>query len=196
MRDAVHGPSRGRSVRLAVGRVLFASENEAMSCCKSCEEGKGCSGETATVPAGVIVPRELDVQTVIESPPRHEHEEEGPTSLPRLRSGKSIPVNDRLQVAHQESTASEPLAVGNCPRGSVDLVIFVMNSLTQVEAILQGGFDGENWLPISSTVFTAVGFARFRFERVAYRYLRLYYTATGSAGGVGVVATTLSGSEN
>jgi hypothetical protein len=78
----------------------------------------------------------------------------------------------------------------------VDLVVIVLNSLTSVEAVLQGGFDAENWAPISSTVFTSVGYARFRFAGVAYRYLRIFYTASGSAGGVGVVATTLNGSRN
>lgn len=170
-----------------------------MGCCKSCDEGKECEGGKAPcgeVPAGVIIPRELDLQPVIEAPAEPERPEEEGGPFARLRSGKAIPVNTRLKLGQSESTASEPLAVGNCPQGSVDLVIFVMSSLTSVEAILQGGFDAENWVPISSTVFTSVGYARFRFERVAYRYLRLFYTASGSAGGVGVVATTLNGSRN
>lgn len=155
--------------------------------------GKAPCGE---VPAGVIIPRELEIQTVIEAPAQPESPGEDGGPFPRLRSGKPVAINSRLKVGQSESTASEPLAVGDCVQGSVDLVVIVLTSLTSVEAILQGGFDAENWVPISSTVFTSVGYVRFRFERVAYRYLRLYYTAAGSVGGVGVVATTLNGTRN
>jgi hypothetical protein len=170
-----------------------------VGCCNSCDEGHECEGGKAPcgeVPAGVIIPRELDLQPVIEAPAATKREMEDSGPFAQLRSGKAIPVNSRLKIGQSEATASEPLSVGSCPQGSVDLVVFVLNSLTSIEAVLQGGFDAENWVPISSTVFTSTGYARFRFERVAFRYLRLYYTAAGSAGGVGVVATTLNGSRN
>lgn len=168
-----------------------------MSCCNSCEtKGGDCADKVSAVPAGVIVPREPDFKEVIEVPPTLEGSEEVAGPFARLRSGKCVPVNNRLKLGEGETTASEPLTVGECTRGSVDVVLFVLNSLTSVEAILEGGVDGDNWVRISSTVFTTAGFARFRFERVAFRLLRLYYTTTGSPGGVGVVATTVNGSRS
>jgi hypothetical protein len=122
--------------------------------------------------------------------------EEEPSPFGRMRSGAPIPVNTRLKIGQNETTASEPLTVGECTQGSVDLVLFILSSITSVEAILQGGSDGENWSPISSTVLTTAGFARFRFDRVAFRFVRLFYTASGSAGGVSVLATTISGSHH
>ena len=114
----------------------------------------------------------------------------------RLRAGAPVAVNTRLRLAHAESNASDALALGECNAGSVDLVLFLLSSLTSVEAILEGTIDGENFSRISSTVFSATGYARFRFRNVAYRLVRIYYTATGSAGGVGFVATTINGSRN
>jgi hypothetical protein len=52
-----------------------------MGCCKSCDDGHECEGGKAPcgeVPAGVIIPRELDLPTVIEVPPDvPQAEEEG-----------------------------------------------------------------------------------------------------------------------
>jgi len=113
-----------------------------------------------------------------------------------LRSGVPKPLSTRLAVGSSQSTALEAVELGECTAGSVDVVLFAFSSLTSVEVILEAGIDGENFVPVSSTVLTGAGFARFRFRRIAMPLLRLYISAAGSAGGVGILATTVNGSKN
>lgn len=102
-------------------------------------------------------------------------------------------INTRLKLGSDEVTASEPVELGGCAAGSVDMVVIVLSALTRIEAIVEAGTDQVNFFRISSTVFSGEGFARFRFRVPAYRFVRVYYTASGSPGGIGVVATTING---
>jgi len=113
-----------------------------------------------------------------------------------LLPGRPVPLNTRLALPEGRTTASALLELDSCQAGSVDLVVVLLNSLSEIEAILEGAIDGENFSRISSTVFTSEGAARFRFSRVQYRYLRLFYQVRGSPGGIAVVATTVCGSRN
>jgi len=113
-----------------------------------------------------------------------------------LFPGRPVPLNTRLALSQGETTVSGLVRLDDCQAGSVDLVVFLLNSLSAIEAILEGSLDSENFSRISSTVFSSEGFARFRFSKVQYRYLRLYYLASGSPGGIAVVATTVNGSRN
>jgi hypothetical protein len=173
------------------------------SCCQSCADGGECSGKS---PKACVSPPDLltlgpdpDPLGVIETEtemPVADDEEASSWPGRSLRPGAPVAVNTRLKLAHAESNASDALALGKCTGGSVDLVLFALNSLTSVEAILEGTIDGENFSRISSTVFSATGSARFRFRNLSYRLVRIYYTASGSPGGVGIVATTINGSRN
>jgi hypothetical protein len=171
-------------------------------CCQSCEVGQSCEGEKAPVsalPPDLIIPGpEPDPNALLplefEAEPAGEDDASWAGRV--LRPGAPMPVNTRLKLGHAETTVSDAMALGRCTSGSVDLVIFILNSLTTVEAILEGTIDGENFSRISSTVFSAAGYARFRFRNVTYRLIRLYYTATGSPGGIGIVASTINGSTN
>jgi hypothetical protein len=173
------------------------------SCCQSCADGGECSGKSPKTssappdlitlgpdpePPGVIEP---DGGTPVAG-------DDDAASWPgrHLRPGAAVAVNTRLMLADAETTASDALALGKCTGGSVDLVLFAVSSLTTVEAILEGTIDGENFSRISSTVFSTTGSARFRFRNRSYRLVRIYYTASGSPGGVGIVATTINGSRN
>lgn len=172
------------------------------SCCGSCETGHGCEGAKASSPSlppdliipgpdpdpNALLPMEFEAETAGEDDP----------SWPGrvLRPGVPLPVNTRLKLGQAETAASNAVGLGRCTSGSVDLVIFVLNSLTTVEAILEGTIDGENFSRISSTIFRAAGYARFRFRNVTYRLVRLTYIATGSAGGIGIVASTINGTTN
>jgi hypothetical protein len=101
----------------------------------------------------------------------------------------------RLVLSGEETTASDAIELGAaCNAGSVDVAVFVFNSLTSVEIVLQAGSDRENWRQFSSTLFTGAGFGRFRFRGVATRYIRLFFRGTGSTGGIGLLATTVHGS--
>lgn len=113
-----------------------------------------------------------------------------------LGCGSAVSVNRRLALTPDESTVSGVLELRACPGGSVDLVVFLLSSITRIEVILEGAIIPENWSRISSTVFTSEGSARFRFRNQSWRFLRLYYTASGSPGGVGVLAATVNGSRN
>lgn len=102
----------------------------------------------------------------------------------------------RLALAQAEATASEALELGRCTAGIVDVVVFAFSSLSAIQLDLEMGSDRENWSRVSSTLLTRLGFVRFRFRGVAARYLRLYYRASGNAGGIGVLTTTVNGTEN
>lgn len=173
-----------------------------MGCCTACDEGHGCSGEKspAALPSDLIIPGpEPDMTALISMQDEAETDEQdlsAPWSGRALRAGAPVPVNTRLKLANAETNASDALSLAGCSSGSVDLVLFVLSQLTSVEAILEGTVDGENFTRISSTIFSAEGFARFRFRNAAFRLIRIYYTATGSPGGIGVVATTIYGSRN
>ena len=173
------------------------------ACCDSCSKGQGCEGETSSLPPGVIVPGP-EPGPVIEAPGEPMEswslptgaDDEAAARFARLRCGSPREVARRLAMPQGTSTALEPLDVGECTRGSVDLVIIAFESMTSIEVILEEGLDAQNYSRVSSTVFKAAGFARFRFARIASKFIRLYFVATGSAGGVGVMAATVNGSRN
>ncbi|KAF0243296.1 MAG: hypothetical protein FD180_3481 [Planctomycetota bacterium] len=166
-------------------------------CCHSCDDGKACEGEVSpcgSVPPGVIIPREIEVRPVIEDPQESGESQEDMFPFARLRPGKSIPVNTHLMIEEPSTTASEPLGLGNCHSGSVDVVVFGLTSQTTLEITLEMGFDAENYSPVSCTYFDSTGFARFRFSKIACPLLRFYYRAIGNANSRGLIATTISGS--
>lgn len=127
---------------------------------------------------------------------RESIEESVPLITRSLRRGQPLALNTRLALGSGETTASEALHLVGCQAGSVDVVVIVFSSITSVEAILEIGVDGENFVRYSSTVLTSEGAVRFRFDNLRARFLRLYYVATGGARGVGVLATTINGSRN
>lgn len=94
------------------------------------------------------------------------------------------------------ANASEPVELENCRAGSVDVVLFKLAQITSVEVFVEATTDGENYRRICATVLKSEGAVRVRFLNCCWRFLRLYYVATGSQGGVGILAATLSGSEN
>lgn len=113
-----------------------------------------------------------------------------------VRGGSPIPVATRLVVVPAHVTASEALEVGKCTAGVVDVVVFAFDSLASVQLGLEMGSDRENWSGVSSTLFTRIGFARFRFRGIPARYLRLYFQAFGSPGGMAILTTSVTGGAN
>lgn len=111
----------------------------------------------------------------------------------QLRGGVPLAVMTRLGLGQAEVTASEPVEVGECTAGSVDLVVFAFSALSFIEVSLQVGSDRENWSRFSTTVVTRAGFARLKFRGLGARFLRLYYRAEGQLGGVGILTTTIAG---
>lgn len=174
-----------------------------MGCCRSCDEGRECEGgkppscgarPDLIIPGPDPAPPEL-IEGDLES--EGETTDESHPLIPLvLRPARPLSLNDRLKLENGEATASSALHLAGVASGSVDLVVFVASSIASVEAILEGGVDGENFSRIASMVVSSTGFARFRFRAVRYRFLRMSYSASGSPGGVAVLATTLNGSRN
>lgn len=174
-----------------------------MGCCKSCDDGHACEGEE---PCGAPPPPDLIIPGPDPEPPglisstdanAEGTSDESHPLIPRgLRAGTPVSLNDRLKLGDGAVTVSEALHVEGVNAGSVDLVVFVLSSISSIEAILEAGIDGENFSRVASTVLSSAGAARLRFRGVRYRFLRVYYTATGSPGGVAVLATTMNGSRN
>lgn len=154
-----------------------------MSCCASCETRRTCDE-----------PRDESalLATLPPAPPAEPGESDGELPALELRCGRPVALNGRLAVSHQAPTASEALLLGRCVAGSVDIVVIKLSNITQVEAILQGGLDRKNWKPISSTVLTSEGYGRFRFRGQSYRFLRVWFSASGSAGGAVILSTTVN----
>lgn len=174
-----------------------------MGCCKSCEEGRACEGEKPSscgAPPDLIIPGPDPAPPgPIEAEPGSEDrttDESHPLIPLALRPARPLSLNDRLKLGNGEATASSALHLAGVSSGSVDLVVFVASSISSVEAILEGGVDGENFSRVASMVLSSTGFARFRFRGIRYRFLRMTYSASGSPGGVAVLATTLNGSRN
>lgn len=174
-----------------------------MGCCRSCDEGKECEGGKTSAfgtPPDLIIPGPDPAPPgLIEGDPDSEAgttDESHPLIPLALRPARPLSLNDRLKLGDGEATASSALHLAGVSSGSVDLIVFVASSISSVEAILEGGVDGENFSRIASMVVSATGFARFRFRSVRYRFLRMSYSASGSPGGVAVLATTLNGSRN
>ncbi|MCC6740086.1 MAG: hypothetical protein IT452_13650 [Planctomycetia bacterium] len=174
-----------------------------MGCCKSCDEGKACEGgkaaACATRPDLIIPGPDPAPPGLIEGDPENSGgttDESHPLIPLALRPARPLPLNDRLKLGNGEATASSALHLEGVSSGSVDLVVFVASSISSVEAILEGGVDGENFSRVASMVLSSTGFARFRFRGIRFRFLRMTYSASGSPGGVAVLATTLNGSRN
>jgi hypothetical protein len=171
-----------------------------MSCCSNCERGERCcdagpgADSSALLAPPVIEPGPEPV-SVIDAAPDLPPESE-PSSSGRLGCGNLRALATRLALSHAVPTASEPVELDACTSGALDLVLFALSSITSIEVVLEGGLDRENYRRISSTVLSSEGFARVRFRGMSWRFLRLYYVATGSSGGVGLLAATLSGSKN
>lgn len=161
-----------------------------MGCCKSCDEGRTCEGDRPAPSP--------DAQGCGCSSAHADFEPSLSPDLPhfaRLGAGSLRPVATRLVLAHAVATASEPVEL-ECTTGSVDLVIFKLAQITSVEVFVEAATDGQNYRRICATVLKSEGAARVRFRNTLWKFLRLYYVATGSQGGVGLLAATLSGSRN
>lgn len=117
--------------------------------------------------------------------------------LPALpvRPGLPVTVMSRLALSEAQVTASEALELGKCNAGSVDVVVFAFDSLSSIEIDLEMGNDRENWSHVLAAVFRRGGFGRLRFRGVASRYIRLHYRAAGNPGGIGILTTTVNGSD-
>ena len=153
-----------------------------MSCGGLCPSGPG-SATQEEVPLPVL-PRSNEVPGVLGG---------GVLAAGRLARGVPVPLMTRLALVQGTVTASEALEVGECTAGNVDIVVFAFSSLSSIEVELEIGNDRENWSSAWVTVFTQGGYGRFRFRGVAARFIRLYYRATGSPGGIGILTTTVHG---
>lgn len=111
----------------------------------------------------------------------------------RVRPGVPKPLTTRLAIRNAETTASLALDLGECTGGSVDVVVFAMSQLDRIEASLEVGTDLQNYNRVSTTLLTQAGATRIRFRNLVFRMLRIYFTASGSQSGIGVIATTVYG---
>lgn len=111
-----------------------------------------------------------------------------------LRHGQPIAVATRLALVQGTVTASEPLEVGDCSAGDVDIVVFAFSLISTIQIDVEIGNDGENWSTAFSTLFKRAGFARFKYRGIGSRFLRLRYGSAGDPAGIAILTTTVCGS--
>lgn len=158
-----------------------------MSCCERCETGHACESGR--------FPQQEQVHLSPEVPDLQVDDDAGLRAPLSLTCGRPVAVNALLAVSHQQPNVSEALLLGACVAGSVDVIVTKLNNITSVEATLEGGLDRRNWKPISSTILTSEGYGRFRFRGQSYRFIRIWYSASGSPGGVVILSTTVNPSK-
>ncbi len=145
-----------------------------MSCCRSCDEGKSCEGSAepagATAPASQI---EADLQV--------------PT--PVLIPG-TVQVAERLGLAESEVTASKAVSIEGSNAVRVDVLV-VNLTLSAVTFRIQVSNDSVCWSDAALFKRSTSGYATAKVRGIGFRFVRLYYEASNTAGGEGVLAASL-----
>ncbi len=125
------------------------------------------------------------------------------TIAPRIKDGrfefaalepsKPLVLNTQLFMANARVTASQPLEIGECVQGVLSVVIWILTGVLTISSTLQGSNDGENWTTISNTDHTTPGYKQIYYNNVAFRLIRVRYSASGGPLGRSFIAATLSG---
>lgn len=138
-----------------------------MSCCDSCAKGHGC--ESPALP-------ELELQQT--EPP-----------VPKLQRGTSS-LAERLGLSQAEVTASEAVSIEGSNAVRVDVIV-VNLTLSSVSIRVQVSNDAVSWSDAAQFSRKVIGYATTKVRGIGFRFVRLYYEASNTAGGEGVLAASL-----
>lgn len=150
-----------------------------MGCCKSCDDqdGHGCEGaKSPSMSLGESVHL-----------PAVQLDAEAPT--PAFFPG-TVNVADRLGLGSQEVTASRPVSIEGSNAVRVDL--FVVNlTLSSVAIRVQVSNDAVSWSDAAQFQRNSIGYATTKVRGIGFRFVRLFYEASNTASGEGVLAASL-----
>ena len=141
-----------------------------MSCCKSCEIGDACVGP-ATRPGGA------DIAVELEAP------------VPSFERG-TVKVAEKLGLASQEISASRPVSIEGSNAVRVDVLVVIL-TLSSVSIRVQVSNDAVGWSDAAQFRKSTSGYATTKVRGVGFRFVRLYYEASNTIGGEGVLAASL-----
>lgn len=136
------------------------------ACCSSCAGGGPCEGsELPAVAEDLSVPE--------------------PPTLPGTTR-----VAERLGLSASEVTASQ--AVGIEGSNSVRVDVLVVNlTLSAVTFRIQVSNDSVCWADAALFKRSTTGYATAKVRGIGFRFVRLYYEASNTTGGEGVLAASL-----
>jgi hypothetical protein len=152
-------------------------EKNPMGCCQACDVGEKCAG-AATLPS---VHEEAGESPILAN------ELEAPE--PPLVAG-TVNVAEKLGLASQEVTASKPVSVEGSNAVRVDVLV-VNLTLSSVSIRVQVSNDAVCWSDAAQFRKSSIGYATTKVRGIGFRFVRLFYEASDTFGGGGVLAASL-----
>ncbi len=110
-------------------------------------------------------------------------------SEPPTRPG-TTQIADRLGLGDSEVTASPAVGIEGSNAVRVDILLFTL-TLDAVSFRVQVSNDAVCWADAAEFRRTVAGYATAKLRGVGFRFVRLYYEASNTASGQGVLAASL-----
>ena len=142
------------------------------SCCGSCEQSRSCESAVA---ASSIVEEVLDA------------DQEAP--VPAFVPG-TMKVAEKLALASQEITASRAVSIEGSNAVRVDVIV-VNLTLSSIAIRVQVSNDAVCWTDAAQFRKATIGYATTKVRGIGFRFVRLFYEASNTARGEGVLAASL-----
>ncbi|MEK7466889.1 MAG: hypothetical protein AAB074_05685 [Planctomycetota bacterium] len=147
-----------------------------MPCCDGCARGQGCSGESAEAPPEDAV-RIDAIGADLEAP------------TPPFVPG-TVRVAADLGLGEGEVTASMAVSVEGSNAVRVDILVANL-TLRSISFRVQVSNDAVCWSDAAQFRKTTIGYATTKVRGIGFRFVRLFYEASDTAGGEGVLAASL-----
>jgi hypothetical protein len=109
--------------------------------------------------------------------------------VPSFEKG-TVKVAEKLGLAAQEVTASRPVRIEGSNAVRVDVLV-VNLTLSSVSIRVQVSNDAVGWSDAAQFRKSTSGYATTKVRGVGFRFVRLYYEASNTFGGEGVLAASL-----
>ncbi len=151
-----------------------------MSCCGGGERNEGCDGLSKTAGASAMADEASSLLSVAE-------DLEAP--VPPFVPG-TVNVAERLGLASLEITASKAVSIEGSNAVRVDVMVVNM-TLGHVAIRVQVSNDAVCWSDAAQFRKRTSGYATTKVRGIGFRFVRLFYEASNTAGGQGVLAASL-----
>ena len=137
-----------------------------MSCCGSCStKGPPCESSSS------------GIESDLEAP------------VPQLVPG-TVRVAENLGLASQEVTASKAVSIEGSNAVRVDVIVANL-TLGSVTIRVQVSNDSVCWTDAAQFRKATTGYATAKLRGIGFRFVRLFYEASNTVGGEGVLAASL-----
>ncbi|KAF0239640.1 MAG: hypothetical protein FD180_5216 [Planctomycetota bacterium] len=147
-----------------------------MSPCESCEKSHAFEG-TPTALAVTPFDEDLAAATDLEAP------------TPAFVPG-TVRVAADLGLGESEVTASKAVSIEGSNAVRVDILVANL-TLSSISFRVQVSNDAVGWLDAAQFRKTTIGYATTKVRGIGFRFVRLFYEASDTAGGEGVLAASL-----